>query len=270
MTLIVGIKSSDGIVIGADCAATLSTSSGQFTVNQDVRKIEIISDNIVIANSGQVGFFQRIRDELKNRVDIPKRDIRKIDDINKLKKEIQNIFLKVLEIELEIAKKNSNIFGNLTQSNLTNHLLLAIPFLNNPILLQFSSPNYSVEEADDKLPFISAGSGQVYADTFLSFIRDVLWKDKCPDFKESMLSLVWTLEFCTKIAPAFIREPIQIIELRNGIKGKIITREIPDEELDEHREAVHGLMNKIKEIKNEFLITNEDIDKALPKKENID
>ncbi len=267
MTLIAGIKSLDGIVIGADCAATLTTSSGQYTVKQDVRKIEIISNNVVIANSGQISFFQRFRDELKNRINKPKKDIRKIKDVNKLKREIQNIILKIIAVDLEIGKKTGNIFGNLTARNLTNHLLIALPFLNKPIFLQLCTPNYVVEEADEKLPFVAAGSGQVCADIFFSFIRDTLWQEKFPSFQESILSLVWTLQFCAKIAPAFVREPIQITELKfNKDSNSLIAREIPDEELDEHREAIHGLMKKIKEYKNEFLDIREDIEKILPQK----
>ena len=60
MTLIVGIKSRDGIVMGADGGATLGDIP-QTTVMQPIKKLEIISESVVIGTSGHVGLGQQFR-----------------------------------------------------------------------------------------------------------------------------------------------------------------------------------------------------------------
>ena len=59
MTLIVAIKCTDGVVVGADGAAPLG-SLGQRTVRQPVKKLTILSNQIVVGVSGPVGLGQRI------------------------------------------------------------------------------------------------------------------------------------------------------------------------------------------------------------------
>jgi hypothetical protein len=57
MTLIVGILCSDGIVMGADGAATLG-SFGNDTVRQPVKKLTAIGNSLIVGVSGPVGLGQ--------------------------------------------------------------------------------------------------------------------------------------------------------------------------------------------------------------------
>src|SRR5689334_4651389 len=59
MTLIVGIKCSDGIVVGADGAATFG-ALGQQTIRQNVHKLTILSHKVIVGVSGPIGLGQRI------------------------------------------------------------------------------------------------------------------------------------------------------------------------------------------------------------------
>src|ERR1700680_224334 len=60
MTLITGIRCTDGIVMGADGAATLGTILGQGTVTQPVKKIQKVDGKFMVGVSGSVGVGQRI------------------------------------------------------------------------------------------------------------------------------------------------------------------------------------------------------------------
>ena len=65
MTLIIGIKCSDGVVLGADGAATFG-SLGRETIRQPVtRKLEILGGRIVVGVSGPAGLGQRFRGEIE-------------------------------------------------------------------------------------------------------------------------------------------------------------------------------------------------------------
>ena len=60
MTLLVGIRCTDGVVIAADSAVTFG--AGQMTTISDSQcKIEIIQDQLIVAGTGQVGLGQRFR-----------------------------------------------------------------------------------------------------------------------------------------------------------------------------------------------------------------
>lgn len=66
MTLIVGIKCADGVVMGADGAATLGNPVvGQATVTQPVSKLHIVDNRILMGGSGAVGLSQLYLDREK-------------------------------------------------------------------------------------------------------------------------------------------------------------------------------------------------------------
>ena len=65
MTLIVGIKCTEGIVVGADGAATLGNATGTRTVIQPVNKLHILQDRIIMGVSGQVGLGQLYCDRVE-------------------------------------------------------------------------------------------------------------------------------------------------------------------------------------------------------------
>ncbi len=64
MTLIVGLKCSDGIVLGADGAATLGVMGHQ-TARQTTKKLTILSESVVVGVSGPVGLAQRVAGEVQ-------------------------------------------------------------------------------------------------------------------------------------------------------------------------------------------------------------
>ena len=64
LTLIVGIKCTDGVVLGADGAATLGVM-GTPTVRQAVKKLTIIDRQVVVGVSGPVGLAQRFTNEVE-------------------------------------------------------------------------------------------------------------------------------------------------------------------------------------------------------------
>lgn len=59
MTLVIGIRCSDGVVIGADGAATLATLA-EATIRQEVTKLQVCRDQIIVGTSGFVGLSQLI------------------------------------------------------------------------------------------------------------------------------------------------------------------------------------------------------------------
>src|ERR1043165_9396221 len=170
MTLIVGIKCSDGIVVGADGAATLG-ELGQPTVRQDARKLSILSHKIIIGVSGKVGLGQRI--------------IERIGDLysgGKLVGAKPGAAMTIMRTaiwpdiagEFQAATAAQHVIGHLAQSSALSHTIVALP-LDRQLSLIYFDQQGAPEEATNDLPFISIGSGRLTADPFLAFIRKIFW-----------------------------------------------------------------------------------------------
>lgn len=58
MTIIVGICCKDGVVIGADSAASFAQGN-QRTIEQTTKKIDIVGGHVLVAGTGMIGLGQR-------------------------------------------------------------------------------------------------------------------------------------------------------------------------------------------------------------------
>ena len=168
MTLIVGAKCSDGVVLGADGAATLGDPAlGQSTVIQPVRKLKTLKGRMVMGVSGAVGLGQLYSDrvealgrekQLRHGVSLP---------------DTQRMIFDAIYKDAGPALERTGQFAH-TQS------VVALPVGGpdgRPELIQCNHVG-SAEAATDDLPFVAIGSGQGIADPFLAFLRGVFWPDK--------------------------------------------------------------------------------------------
>lgn len=104
MTLIIGVKCQDGIVIGADSLTTYGSK-----IEQEVSdKIQYIGHDAVIANAGAVGLSQLINDELRKCWD----DVRKTQDANSAKNEISRIMWSQISAAMERADEVQKRLGD--------------------------------------------------------------------------------------------------------------------------------------------------------------
>jgi ATP-dependent protease HslVU (ClpYQ) peptidase subunit len=239
MTLIIGLKCSDGIVVGSDGAATLGNIAGLRTVIQPVPKLAIIRDKMIVGVSGPVGLGQLFCD----RVDEVCNDLR--DDRGpEVCRKLRQAFLKDAEITLKVAALCTQIMGPSAQVGALHQTLVALATRGMPLLIQFDY-QCAPEMATDDLPFVAIGSGQNIADPFLAFLRHVFWKDHLPNIPEGGFAVMWTLIHAIRTAPGGIAEPIHLAVLQmEGTQPS--ARLLSDKELREHRvmvEEVEGYLN---------------------------
>ena len=203
MTLIVGIKCSEGIVVAADGAATLG-SFGQQTVKQPVKKLCFIGDEVLLAVSGPVGLGQRIEGTIRELYTEKKNLLQKKP--YKLMSEIRvALWAQHLETEMKVAETARNTIGQMALSDALSSTVLALPLRNEPFLIQFNSQG-SPEYATDSLPFLAIGSGQSIADPFLAFLRSVFWPNKLPTLSEGIFAAVWSLHHSITVHPGGVAE----------------------------------------------------------------
>jgi 20S proteasome alpha/beta subunit len=244
MTLIVGIKCRDGVVVGADGAATNVVPLGPPTIRQSTKKIEILGDQVVLAVSGPVGLGQHFRDEIVALVgQAGKSPWKTLADAKRLLKERM---WKHAGDAWARAKVVMDAAGASALQSTISHSLVAFLLSggSSAHLIQFD-PECSPEEATDSLPFVAAGSGQPMADPFLAFLRRILWPDTLPSVEEGVFAALWTLDYAIKAHPGGVAEPIHIVTLAQGPNKVWRAQEVPVPRLDEHRQALDAVEQQI-------------------------
>lgn len=232
MTLILGIKCSDGIVLGADGAATFG-SLGQSTIRQPVRKLTVLAGCVVAGVSGPIGMSQRICGEIENLW---------IAQAFKGKKPFQAMTTISETIrphivsELQIAATARQVLGPVAVNSALTATVVALPISKSLSLFQFDQQG-SPEEATNDLPFVAVGSGQPIADPFLAFLRRVFWPNRAPKLSEGEFAAVWCLEHAIQTHPGGVADPKQIVILEKS-GSDFAARELGDPELQEHLEAI--------------------------------
>ncbi|MHB8142803.1 MAG: Ntn hydrolase family protein [Thermoleophilia bacterium] len=254
MTLIIGIKCADGIVIAADGAATLGNIGSQ-TLRQPVKKLSILHGKVVVGVSGPVGLGQKI--------------VQGVDDLygeNKLSGKNNCDAMKVfseslreqIRPEFEMTQVSSKVLGNTAVNSVLSSTIIALPIKREACLIQFDYQGSS-EQATEDLPFISIGSGEPIADPFLGFIRRIFWKDGIPETNGGIFAALWTLRHAISLHPGGVADPIQIVVLKKD-GADWTAKELQASELEEHEEAIQAAEEKLATFREELV----DVEKAQP------
>lgn len=228
MTIIVGVFCKDGVVIGADSAATLTAGQVR-TIEQRMKKIEIVRDRVIVAATGQIGLTQRF--------------VAQVEEGWK-----QGTFTKS---QVEIGKAlSAAAIADFQSTNAPRQLgaLVAFPCGNKPCLCEFDQEHFQPELKTDRLWYVSMGSGQSIADPFLGFIREVLWHDGLPTCKEAAFAVTWTISQAIKLNPGGINGPIHVAMLAYE-DGKLCARELSEAEIEQHQQNVEGAHEHLREYR---------------------
>ena len=246
------------MVIGADSAATLTTSLGEHTVRQPVSKVEIIDNRLLLAVSGPVGLAQRLeglvseawsKNDPKNRISGQSWEV-----MTKLRE----LFKPHLLAEIEASATAQRLIGTAALQSAVSHTVLAMVCKNQPCLFQFNLLG-APEEATANLPFVCVGSMQVQADLFMAFLSKVFWeKGKTPTLPQGEFATVWTLDLAISVAPAFVAGPYRIFRLaKEGSDWR--ARELDETELGEHQQAIGEATKALRNYREGFQHDDEEV-----------
>jgi len=238
MTLIVGIKCSDGVVIAADSAATLGNALGEQTVREAVPKLQILENRIVLGVSGPVGLGQLFADRVKVSWS-QQGGLKGVKSVAEAMRLIRDAIRQDAMAAIQGAAAAAPMLGGVARIGAITSTLVALPVAGTPELIQFDYQGMP-EAATGNLPYVSIGIGQPLADPFLAFLRNVFWeRNSLPKLADAVFAAVWTLEHAIKIAPGNVAGPTQIAILES--KGStLVARVLLPQELEEHKQNVHG------------------------------
>ena len=240
MTVVIGLKCTEGIVLGADSAATFG-AMGLRTIVQPTNKLSLIEDKAIFGFSGHIGLSQLFYDRACT-------TCAAIQDVGlpEACRRLRNGFLKDANISFQVAALAQSVVGSIAAENVASQTLIALAVQGQPELIQFDYQCHP-EWTTNELPFVSIGSGQTIADPFLAWIRYVFWRRRLPTLAEGRFAVYWTLTHAIRTAPGGIGPPIQMATLERE-QDSVTARELSEAELEEHKVAISGYEDAIKAL----------------------
>lgn len=235
MTIIIGVLCKDGVVIGSDSAATFGytlPAGLMATIEQPCHKIDVISGKIILAGTGQVGYGQRYLEVIKR--------LWTTGDFHKKSP---------VEIGKMLSKAGIDDFAYTQGSKGEYGALVAFPADGAAYICELAVKDFQPELKDEKIWFVSMGSGQAIVDTFLALMRSVFWPKTNPATYEDGIFLVhWALRHVIEVNPGGINAPACIAILTKGKKpGEFEARMLSDEDLRESEGNIEGAIASLRD-----------------------
>jgi hypothetical protein len=236
VTLLVGIRCSDGVVVAADSASTFASGGGQPTITHPQRKIDIIQEQMIIAGTGEVGLGQRFGAVAQALYQGKQLTGTEFDLTRKL------CHATITDFKQTYAPQGQ--FG----------ALVAFINKNKAHLCEFAVKDFQPELKEDKCWYVSMGSGQALADPYLALMRLTFWSDGPPNLEDGIFAAAWVMRHAILVSPMYLREPAHIAVLSTSEKKAYL---LSEDEMSEHmnvvdasREHFKGFEKKILESEN--------------------
>lgn len=227
MTVLVGIKCRDGVIIGSDSSATFA--AGQIrTIEQTTKKIEIVDGKIIVAGTGQIGLGQRFCDQVEQGW-----------------KNGAFKSLRAIPMATKICCLAGVDFGSTQTSKGQYGALVAFPANHELHLCEFATSDFQPELKTENIWYVSMGSGQLIADPFLGLMRKVFWNDGMPTLQDGIFIATWTLQHAIDVNAGGVNGPIQLAVLKNEKTGPV-ARMLGQGEIDEHQQNVSGVLTHLR------------------------
>ena len=249
MTLIVGVRCTNGVVIGTDSAATFGPIN-RATISQPfLQKIEVIDNQIIIAGTGPIGLGQRF-------VDIASSSWAKNEFKETSPVDIGRILSRKAIKDFQDTGLKSGMYGALMAiaCKPKNHTRRAE-------LIEFEVPDFQPEVKTRNLWYASMGSGQSVADPLLGFVRKTFWGNEPPTCQDGIFAATMVLKLACEMDTGGVAEPIQMALLESE-KGQFSARRLSEDQLSEHRQNVDDAIKHFRRYM--AILRGEDASKSVP------
>ena len=233
MSVVIGIRCSDGIVLGSDSAASLM-NQGMVTAQQRSMKKVAANGRVLSGITGNTGLGQRVRAELESKFNTGAWTSDRQSVLTQMRR---HMFQNIVEIELRAAEQAVKTIGHASCADAARtESLIATVIDGKPELIHLNETCApSLVEGD--VPFASIGVGQLTADPFLAFVRRILWSKDLPTLSIGTFTVAWTLTHVIHANPNGIGDPLQIGVLERA-GGEWVARELSAPEIQEHGDSV--------------------------------
>jgi hypothetical protein len=233
VSVVIGIRCSDGIVLGSDSAASLM-SQGMVTAQQRSMKKVAANGRVLSGVTGHTGLAQRIRAELENHLNSGSWTGERQSVVTQMRR---HLWINILDQEMRAAKASFKTIGHPSCiDSARTETLVATVIEGRPELVHLNETCAPTLVQDD-IPFCSIGVGQPTADPFLAFARRILWPGALPNIGTAIFSVAWALMHVIHANPNGIGDPVQLGVLER-LADNWVARELPASEIQEHTNSV--------------------------------
>ena len=236
MTLILGIRCTDGVIIGSDSAVTFGPSPQQPTIEQPSSKIDVITGEVIVATTGFTGHGFRV-----------------VHEIGKIWNGKALSGKDICDAACHITQ---TVQGNFASTRAAGcGALVALPLKGKAELIEFESSSFQPDVKHENLWYASMGSGQFVADTLLGFVRKVFWGNSPPKRQDGVFAATLVLSLGCEMAPNGVNGPMQLAILEQVPKGKGTewkARLVSREELLEHEQNVKEAFKHWREYESQL------------------
>ncbi len=245
MTVIVGTRCSDGVVIGADGISTSARDGKALLQVTAQEKIRIIDDKVILVSTGSVGLGQRVEDAVREAYVTCTFDQRKQSCVGTLAGMVVTDF------------RSTGVPCLHHDGGFKFGALLGAPMEGHAELVEFDTCGFQPEFKTPQRAFVAMGAGQTLADPFLAFVSRVLWRDREPTVATGIVGVCWALQHALQLAPGGVGEPMRIAVLRKAAddwKARILS----EAELQQQRQHIWEIESRI----SAYSLFEHDIDPA--------
>jgi hypothetical protein len=219
MTVAIGFFCSDGAVIGVD--SMLTPSMGGLNVgHHKARKVEVLAGQQVYAFAGDQGQAHRFKFIAEGNHALPASAPNPID---------YPLVLTSTLIKQFIATGINN--------SININALLMFPHNGACQCCAFEGA-MQPRLLDQHHYYVALGSGKLSADPFLRFLVDIFCEGP-PTVREAIFLTTWTIQHVIDTNPGGVAGPIRIAVLES-VKNQWQARELPEDEIAEHQQAVES------------------------------
>jgi 20S proteasome alpha/beta subunit len=192
----------------------------QRTIEQKVKKVEVIADQVILAGTGAVGLGQRFK-----------------EIVTDYWTSNQGQAKTPITIAKELCTAALRDFASTGMAPGGYGALLAFASGGKIHLCEFPTTDFQPEFKTQNMWFVSMGSGQQITDPFLGLMRRVFWGDTPPHVNEGIFAVTWALQHVIELNCGGIAAPAQLAVL-DSEKRK--ARLLGDEEIQEHISNAQG------------------------------
>lgn len=255
MTLLVGILSTEGVVIATDKQVSHG-ALGNFTVGQPGSKAEIIGGQALYASSGPVSVGQQICSAMKG-LQAQFGGINCADAVQMIQPAIRAI----LNPAFETANKAKAVMGGqMALMDVLSSGILAAKFKNGIHALDISPQGACEILSPDKVPFVCQGSGKQNADPILQFLWNIYWSSQGPSLREAILAGYWTVKIAIELKSPMVGFTPEVFVLEKaGKDGKHVkAKKIDENDLVQHDEFIMSVETAMRDVRRKLIDNSSD------------
>jgi 20S proteasome alpha/beta subunit len=234
MTVVVAFLCSDGAVVAADSMLTPSVG-GVNVGHHHGRKIEILAGPQLFGFAGDLGQAARFKIMADSSHGLISGSSHPLDYALAI---TRNLLQQFVSTGIQPAAIGVNTV--LSYVHIGTHQCCIYEGALQPRLLDVS--HY----------YAALGSGKLSADPFLRFLVDVFCAKGIPKVSEATFLAIWTIQHVIDTNPGGVAGPIRIATFEKDDVGQYAARELPDDDIAEHQQAIESASEALRRWRDEL------------------